>query len=505
MVSNETQTTPSATTAQTDPLGRLLFVLAVLALACSPTQLMVQLSFLPGLFTELELPHRLVKLANHLAQAPVHPAVLLVLLAALVWAVRWLKTRAPIAWPPLSHWLVVLTVALGMFISGDHLEKSVLKETGQWILALLVGVVVFRTALSTPRRVRTAVIALLITTSLAVLLGVFQRWQLGHQYQPDPTKRVVFETFTPQAYLTAEMPFQICSSFAVWNEHGYHPSRAAYAGFLALVLPFALVLLIAERRRLGMVLWLALLFFGAAISMVAGYLAPALLLGLLLTSFSLGTRWGGWMVTGVVTYLLLLVMFGGFNRVEILMEPFRARISALEATYRYTDGTRHLKKFWGEQQAALNVIRGHPLLGVGAGNYQSTVPKAYDRLGEIDIQRLDPDSQNGYLLMAVNGGLFGLAAMLMLLSGHLGRAWRGVKAKSAVVDSAQATPWVAAALGSVAALTAMMLVTTPWVRGTSVLLMALFAIICNFTETAKAVESDPEQLQAEILNEADRN
>jgi len=468
---DNSQTTTSPAVAPADPLGRLLFALAVLALACAPTQLMLQFSALTGLLTELEFPHRIIKL---LAHAQIHPAVLMLMLACVVWVARWATRRDPIPWPPLSHWLVIITVALGAFLPGDHLEKSVLKEVGQWVLSLVVGIIVFRDALSTPARVRIAVIALLATTSLAVLLGVFQRWQLGQQYQPNPTKRAVYETFTPQAYLTAEMPFQVCSSFAVWNEHGYHPSRAAYIGFLALALPFALVLLVSERRRTGMIAWIALLFIGAAVSLLAGYLAPALLLGLLVTGFALGTRWGGWVSAGVITYLLLLVMFGGFNRVEVLHEPFQVQVSALEASYRYADGTRHLKKFWGEQQAALNVFRGHSLLGVGAGNYQSTVPKAYDLLGDIDIQRLDPDSQNGYLLATVNAGLLGLAALLLLFGMHLKAARRNIA-------TATTNPWQAAVLGALVALVVMTLATTPWVRGTTVLITALFALNCNFS------------------------
>jgi O-antigen ligase len=217
---------------------------------------------------------------------------------------------------------------------------------------------------------------------------------------------------------------------------------------------------------------------------LAGYLLPAMLLGLLVTGFALGTRTGGWTLLGIAAYLGALALIGGHNRTEMLHEPWQLRINAVEAQDRYRedehpDGVRHLKKFWGEQQAALNAFRNKPLLGTGAGEYQKAIAQSYDLLGDIEEQRLEPDAQNGYLLAGVGTGLLGLAALLALFGEYFGLAWR----------ARAASPWAAAMLGAITALLVLTLATNPWVRGTTVVVVALFAMIAN-----SATEPPPERI-----------
>jgi len=455
-----------AVAAHPDVLDRVLFVLAVLALALAPTQLTIAVKGIP-----------------------LHPSEPVLLLAVLVWAIRWLwRDRTCRTLPPLAHWLLVFAAGIGIFFLGDSLKPpadpiareaflagftSVVKETAQLVLYLLLAYAVFRTALSTPRRLRTAVIALLITTSLAMLLAVGQRVVLQTHYQPDPQRRVAFRTTTPAAYLSAQLPFHVCGTFATWSEHGYNPSRATYAGFLALVLPFVLALLVSERKRPGMVIWASVLLAAAAFTVLAGYLAPAILLGLLVTGFTLGRKVGRLTLIGVVAYLLVISVAGGLNRQEILEAPFQLRLSAQDAKYRYDDGTRHLKKFWGEQQAALNILSGNPLFGAGAGRYQDQIGQSYASLGKIDEQRTEPNALNGYLLTAATTGLLGLAVLLLLYGRYLGLAWSAAK-------TAGGTPWPAALLGAMVALALLTLATNPWVRGTSVVIVAWLGAIGNF-------------------------
>jgi MFS family permease len=489
-------------TQRPDVLERVLFVLAVLALALAPTQLTVTVKHIP-----------------------LHPTELILLPAALVWAIRWvLRERTCRGLPPLTHWLVVFAAGIGFFmVSAVIMETltartfppeellqrtellrearvSIAKETIQLILYLLLAYPIFRTALSTPRRLRAAVIALLVTTSLAMLLAVGQRTALrfGYapdrsrqaavdtfrplRYDPDPQRRVVFDHFTPQAYLSAQQPMYVCSTFATWSEFGYNPSRAAYAGFLALVLPFVLALLVSERKRPGMVIWTSVLLLAAAFTVLAGYLAPAIMIGLLVTGFALGWRIGCLTLIGVVAYLLIVSLAGGFNRREIIEAPFQPRISAREAGYiPVYDEVRHLKKFWGEQQAALRVVRDYPLFGAGAGRYRQQVGlgqywggQQWGKLADVKSQRDEPNAVNGYLLVAATIGLLGLAALLLLYGSYLGMAGRAVRA-------GQGMPWSAALLGAMVALALITLATNPWVRGTSVVIAACLAAIGNFT------------------------
>lgn len=465
-------TTPAA---PRDLLGHLLLLLTVAALALSPTQ--------------LTLPH-----------LPLSAADLLLFLAVLVWGIRWLWLREALSLPPWVNWLVVLAgccsvmgiladapltadapAGIGALLAQIKPElKPFLLDIAHPVLYLLIGVTVFRATLTTPARVRGAVIALLAVSTLAVFFAVLQRGLLETHFQPDPGKRVV----TLQSYLTIEQPASVGSTFGSWDDHGYHPSRTAYAGFLGLVLPFALALLVSERKKSGgkrwkitdllLVGWLTLLFIGAAVSVLAGMMVPAILLGLLVTGFSLGRTPGYWTLAAVAAYVLVLLMVGGHNRHEVLYEPFQLRISASEASFRYADGTRHVKKFWAEQQAALNLIRTSPLFGIGAGRYQTKINQAYDRFGPVTNQRLEPNAQNGYLLTATNNGLFGLAALIALYCAYFGQAWR-------LRRTHYPSPWQAAVLGAMTTLLLMTLVSDPWVRGTSVVIAALLAIILNYT------------------------
>jgi O-antigen ligase len=346
-----------------------------------------------------------------------------------------------------------------------------------------------------------AVTALCVGASLAVALAVGQRIILQRDYQPDPARRVVFADaaargegsegqgagkwdatgFHPGhpalAFITIQAPFQVSSTFGSWNTHGYHPSRTAYAGFLALALPFALALWATARRR-TITVWMGLLCCGVAVSVLAGYVVPALLLGIVTIGIALGQ--GRRVLLGVLLYALLLLTIGGFNRTEVVQEPLRARISAQEAATRY-DGERHLKKFWGEQQAALNLLRYSPLFGVGGGQYQRKIADGYDRLGPVSLQRLESDAQNGYLLAAVNYGIVGLIALIHLYMHYFSRARQWWQAN-------RRNPWAAAALGAMVAVMVLTAVTSPWVRGTALLLVAVFAIVDNHQQITASRE-----------------
>ncbi|HEX2948715.1 MAG TPA: hypothetical protein VHV83_03965 [Armatimonadota bacterium] len=450
-----------------DPLGRVLFVLAVLILALSPTQLSI-------------LPH-----------LPLSPADLLLVVAALVWGIRWIIIRDTRSLPPFVNWLLIIAgvfSAVSLFVDTEPAQGflgNYVKELAQLVLYLLVGVTIFRATLTSPRRIRIAIIALLATTSLAVLFGVVQRGLLARDFQPDATKRTVFMDPTPRGYITIETPIAVCSTFGSWNEKGFHASRMAYAGFLGLVLPFALVLLATAKRRLALTLWLSFLFIGAAVSVLAGYIVPAILLGLLVTGCLLGRRTAWLTVAGIAVYLFAMLLIGGQNRIQVFQEPFRLKISTIEANNpnnRY-DGVRHLKKIWGEQLASLSVMRGtryvqNPaLFGVGAGQYQKNIQEGYGGLSAVSNQHLESDAQSGYLLTMVSTGIFGLAALLAIFLTYTKHAWRLARQKAN-------HPWAAACCGAMVTLVLMTLVTNPLVRGSSVAIAALFALIGNFATLA---------------------
>ncbi|HOS42121.1 MAG TPA: hypothetical protein PK794_00365, partial [Armatimonadota bacterium] len=452
--------------------------------------------------------------------------------------------------PPFAHWLLFAAGGLSLFALlaplgpaagandeviplarlGIEIEKAAVKgwamETAQVVLYLLIAVTVYRAVFRAPGRLRLAVFALLAATSLAVGLAVVQRALLPAHYQPDPARRVVFADntermteaekaaytgprimgvwrdgqFTPRpralAYVTVETPQHVCSTFGHWGEHGFYPSRMAYAGFLALTLPFALVVWRTDRRR-WVRLWMALLFAGAAATVLAGLAVPALLLGLLATGFALGPRAGRAVLVGVVAYGVFVFALGGLHRAEVLVEPYRPTVRAAEAARLY-DGATHVKKFWGEQYAALNIFRGNPVLGAGNGQYQARIGQAYDVLSPVAAQRLEPDAQNGYLVALVNTGLLGLAAWLALFGGYWGLARARVRAAGARVratedDVPTRDPWAAALCGALAALVLVFFVTNPWVRGTATVIAALLAAVAVGATPSPAARIDKQE------------
>ena len=518
------QTAPvaQATAPHMDTLGRIVFALALLALFFAPTQLTIM---------------------RHHHPLPLAPAEIFLLLAFAFCALRVVVLRKFDSVPPFTIWLLIIAGLLSVVgilaISADtadvklqalhELKGLFSKELLKYVVYLLCGVTVFRTAFTSRQRVRAVVIALLLSTSLAVLLAVGQRVHLQHHYQPDATLRAsnVFDAgFTLTAYRSIQTPIGVCSTFGSWNDHGFHASRAGYAGFLGLVLPFALALLVSERRRKGLVLWLGLLFTAVAATVLAGYLVPGILLGLLVSGVAMGWKVARYVVLGMAVYLVVLLgvrepvpttlrhtpaaaAFQGFNYNEVLREPFQFKISAEDATnpnllYNNEDGhfTRHLKKFWGEQLAALRILRGTTLVpapqgpalfGVGLGTYQAkgNIQDGFSEcISPVANQHLESDAQSGYLIMLVSTGLFGLAALLAVIGSYLAKAWRQVR-------SYRGDPWAAALLGAMVAMAVMSLGTNLWIRGSFMLIAALFALLENRALLAPSPpEGGGEQRQA---------
>lgn len=493
----------SSTQTDSDFLGRFAFILAVLALFCAPTQL---------------------TLMRHHHPIPLAPGEIFLLLAFAACVVRLVIRRKSMALPSFTVWLIIIAGALSaigiLACTADNMDKIralpelkglFAKEMLKYVLYLLLGVTVFRTVFTSRQRVRCAIIALMVSTSLAVLLAVGQRIHLQHHYQPDAILRAsnVFDSgFTLKAYRSIQTPIGVCSTFGSWNDHGFHASRVGYAGFLGLVLPFALALLVLEHRRKGIVLWLGLLFIGGAVTVLAGYLVPGILLGLLVTGVAMGWKVARYVLCGIALYILLLLLirepvpstlaqtpagaaFHGFNYTEVLREPLQMKISAEDAAnpnllYNGENGhfIRHMKKFWGEQLASLRIMRGTSLVpspqgpalfGVGMGVYQAkgNIQDGYsESISPVANQHLESDAQSGYLLMLVSAGIFGLSALLAVIGSYLAAAWRQVR-------SYRGDPWAAALLGAMVAFAVMSLGTNLWVRGGFMVIAALFALLEN--------------------------
>ncbi len=452
------------------------------------------------------------------------PSDLALILAAIIWVVLLIIKRKSSMLPPISNWVFAAIITFSIVgiaaafnpeslsalkapeIMGqikDSVKQAITQDIAKIIIYLIVGVGIYRTIFTDQQRIRIAAYGLLIGTTFAVLLAVYQRIQLHNHYQSDRQKRVVFASnfdrlsdedkelfkkenkkiimgmwkndennnnvFTTcskyKAYLTAETPIQVCSTFGSWSDHGYMPSRFGYCAFLALALPLLLILL-ASEKKLWMRLWIGLVFAGASATFLAGYLFPALIIGLFVSSIMLQGK-NRLFSFAIIAAIILIAIIPWHNRREVFTEPYLMTVNQADADY-YYEGKPALKKIWGEQQSALNSFRSSPLYGSGPATFGDMAGKSYDTMGDLEKQRLEPDAHSGYLITAIQSGILGLAALFMLLGFYLKTAVKTIRINRDL--------WVIASLGAVMSLTFLLIFTFPVVRGIGTLLAMIMGI-----------------------------
>jgi O-antigen ligase len=177
--------------------------------------------------------------------------------------------------------------------------------------------------------------------------------------------------------------------------------------FLQMALPFAAAyfLVAAPRRR---ILYLALLLLSTAAVFVTfsrgGWFGAAAALAVVVTA-----TWWKRREVGASTWALSALTTVGVILVIPAVAVILARVAQGDqgsAAYRLSD--------W---HTAFAIIRDHPLLGGGKGNYLE-LAQLYDP------RTIDYPVHNVYLLSWAEAGILGLAALVALLAGALRAAWR---------------------------------------------------------------------------------
>lgn len=337
------------------------------------------------------------------------------ILVAGAWVLRALALREPIRWRAPLTWALLLFLFVGLVstlgaLSLAHSVKELLRWAELLVIFLAAG------NLLRGRRIYLAAGFLLAGAALEGLLGLYQFFgQVG------PEGFVLLGRFM-RAYGTFEQP---------------NP----YAGYLGLVFPIALALLLSApsawrgavaRRRWRTAAWIG----------VAG--AAALALGGIVASWSRGAwiglagstatvillrgkRWaaalliglavvGAMVGAGAATNLLPPAVLERFADVGVYFRPFDVR------TVEVTDANWAIVERMAHWQAGWAMFSDRPWLGVGFGNYEAVYP-AY----AIGIWR-DPlgHAHNYYINVAAEAGLLGLAAYLAVIAAALAQTGRGV-------------------------------------------------------------------------------
>lgn len=341
------------------------------------------------------------------------------ILVAGTWVLRALALREPIRWRAPLTWALMLFLFAGLVstlgaLSLAHSAKELLRWAELLVIFLAAG------NLLRGRRIFIAAGFLLAGAALEGLLGLYQFFR-----QAGPEGFVLLGRFM-RAYGTFQQP---------------NP----YAGYLGLLFPMALALLLSApsawrgavaSRRWRVATWVGVAAAGAlALAGIVASWSRGAWIGLAASTATVillrGRRWavallvalavvGALMGAGAATNLLPPAVLERFADVGAYFRPFDVRaVEVTDANWAIVERMAHWQAGWA-------MFSDRPWLGVGFGNYEAVYP-AY----AIGIWR-DPlgHAHNYYINVAAEAGLLGLAAYLAVIAAALAQAGRGVARSS---------------------------------------------------------------------------
>jgi len=333
----------------------------------------------------------------------------LIALMMAAWIARLIAFREEATWPRLSFAVALFIGATLLSLLNATALPFTFKEVAKWVEFLAVMFFVANVVTLEQRR---GVVASLL------LAGVAQSILGGYQFlaQSGPESFALMGRFM-RAYGTFEQP---------------NP----YAGYLGLVVPLAFALgtsLLGRQEPAG--------------SSWSGWLA---LTSFVAISAAIGMSWsrGAWLASGAAfavinvarsrrgaivftTLIVLVALVGLLSSLQLLPEAISQRLTAFlpfvgvgdVRSVQVTDENYAAVERLAHWQAALDMWRDHPWLGVGFGNYEAAyadyaLPKWPVALGH---------AHNYYLNVASEAGLIGLIAYLTLWGVALWQTGRAVR------------------------------------------------------------------------------
>ncbi len=362
---------------------------------------------------------------------------------------------------PLLVFLAVISFSLPRGLSLQWGVKGLLI----WLEVLAVYLFVVNVV--DVRKVSMVVILLLLAGSLEALVGCYQFFgRIG------PEGFLLFDRFI-RAYGTFEQPnpyggylalilplalslflarwrWRQLWSVLVWALSGLSLvlmsaalvmswSRGAWLGFMAGVVVVAVVGF-WQRVFSGLTAGALAVLAGAALGTLGFYtpgpgsiLAP-LVGGLAGVGAGVGIcvglrhRWV-WILLALLALFGVIFLAAGGDRLlpASVVERYRDLMPYLEMPdvrgMHVTDENFAVVERLAHWQAALNMLRDHPVLGVGIGNYVPVYP-AYALPGWKDPLG---HAHNYYLHVAAETGMLGLCAYLLLVAASFWHSWRGIR------------------------------------------------------------------------------
>lgn len=252
------------------------------------------------------------------------------------------------------------------------------------LLFIPLFLALFRDGVTRERALRAfaATLAVIVVVSFAIKLGGLpqNKWIPGHTGNP-----VVFKEYLTHGILVA-LGALVFAQLALGAAS--RRARLVWSGFAALAV-LDITLLIPGRT--GYVVLIALALY-------------------------LGFAWAGWRALGSVSIALVAVI----GILAVTPGPFQQRLAQAKTEFEQWQPGKADRSSIGQRlefyRVSLDIVREHPLLGVGTGGF----PKAFANKtsGSGVTQTRNP--HNEYLLIAVQTGLVGLALLLHLFW----RQWR---------------------------------------------------------------------------------
>ena len=233
------------------------------------------------------------------------------------------------------------------------------------------------------------------------------------------------------AYRTQMMGEHMLSR--VGGTFGHPNSLAKYLGFcLHVILAYVLINLRGKGAKFAI---MTLLIGGLALLMTfsrATWMAVVVSM-----SFLLYQVLRGWLKSRTMSMVMVCVMMTALAGITLgVFEDVRIRL--FESDYRSAQSRIPMA------QVALNVIKHHPLTGVGLNNY-SAVMQQYDRTREWQTYQFPHPVHNSYLLIAAESGIPALIAFLFLLAAAMAKVKPALKKPGGSLAVLQAG-WFAALL-----------------------------------------------------------
>lgn len=290
-----------------------------------------------------------------------------------VWLICHFRRLKDMRFASLFGVLFVLVAALSFFKAENRM--SVAKEVFQLAEYFIAAYALFAFLAHDPKRRGLAVDVFLSAGTLIVLLSLIQ-------------------------YISKGVPaFKVAGTFG---------NRNVLGGYLALLLPLMAGVLLYEKNKMRIV-WLGLMVItGLLINLSGGSLMGIIIaLGMIFMARSRRAFVG----------LAALLLVGAF-----IVFPYlpRDNVDVISSSIQLFDDDGDLSRRYTEWQAATTMTANHPLLGVGAGNYQANIGKYYGILPSPPGPA-EPDTQNLYMVIVSTMGLPGLAVSLgLLLSAGVG-------------------------------------------------------------------------------------